>query len=158
MQFSNSSGPHQLASAQPAGVSPHHEGFADFYSGGIARAYQVRDLSSVERNGLLAQNMLACLGRLERPGNVQMIGQGIIDGVDRRILEQFFVGSVCSGISSFSAAARAALRSREQIAATSTNEEACMAGTTLVTPILAVLRMPQRTFRAIEISVAAFSS
>ena len=95
MQFSNSSGPHQLASAQPAGVSPHHEGFADFYSGGIARAYQVRDLSSVERNGLLAQNMLACLGRLERPGNVQMIGQGIIDGVDRRILEQFFVGSVC---------------------------------------------------------------
>ncbi len=52
---------------------------------------------------------------------------------------------------SLRAAASARLRSREAMAVISLHSLFCIAGATLSTPIFAVLRIPHRTFFAMEI-------
>ena len=41
--------------------------------------------------------MFAGFGGFCRPGDVELVGQGIVDGVDVGIGEEFFVGAVCLG-------------------------------------------------------------
>ena len=55
------------------------------------------------------------------------------------------------GMPSRSAASLAFDSEREAMATTSVNSPLCIAGITLTTPILAVLRMPQRTFRIVVV-------
>ena len=49
----------------------------------------------IERDRLLAQHVLPCLERANRPGDVEIVRQRIVDGVDVRIREELFVRSVC---------------------------------------------------------------
>ncbi len=46
---------------------------------------------------LLAQDMLARLRGFDRPGNVQLIRKRIVDGINLRIGQQLFVGSIGLG-------------------------------------------------------------
>ena len=51
-------------------------------------------LGSGQSDGFFAKHMLSCLQRLNRPWNVQVIGQGIVNGINIRICEQFFIGTI----------------------------------------------------------------
>ncbi|MFO1048783.1 MAG: hypothetical protein U1E52_12900 [Geminicoccaceae bacterium] len=70
---------HQLAGAQPLRVGAHHERFLDHHAGAVARGDQLLALGRVQPDRLLAQHVLAGLGGLDRPGHVQMVGQGVVD-------------------------------------------------------------------------------
>jgi len=107
------------------------------------------------RDRLLAEDVLAGFRRANRPWDVQVIGQRVVDGFDFRVGEQLFIRSVGFG----NAQIRGRLaglfpRSREAIAATSDQAPRCIAGITFTVPILAVLSIPQRTFSGIGMSLS----
>ena len=90
--------------------------------------------------------MLAGFGGFDGPGHVHLVGQGIVDGVDVGIGEQFFVRAVGLGDAQLRGCAWALARSREAMASTVVYWPRCMAGMTFLRPMLAVLRTPQRSF------------
>jgi hypothetical protein len=63
----------------------HHESLPDLDSGSIARRNQLLSFSHRHAERLFAQNMFAGFGGLNRPGNMQMVGKGIVDGINFRI-------------------------------------------------------------------------
>ncbi len=94
-------------------MAAHHEGFADLYLGLVARLDQIPDFAGIEANGFLAEHVLPRFGATDRPRHVQVIRQGIVDGVDVRIGQQRFVGAIgfrnpqfCGGLPSFRFVAR----------------------------------------------------
>ena len=73
-QFSDAPLVEQFAQAQPLGMAVHHESFTDLDSGTIAHGKQSHGFSGGEAEGLLAENVLAGLGGLDGPGDVELIG------------------------------------------------------------------------------------
>ena len=72
-----------------------HEGFEHDAVGRTLA--QCHGIFRIERDGLFAQHVLAGLGGGDGHGHVQMIGQGIVDGVDIGIGEEFLVGTIGLG-------------------------------------------------------------
>ena len=62
-----------------------------------ARGDQRLRLVGVKSDRLLAQHVLAGLQRADGPGDVQLVGQRIVDRLDRRIGEQLLIGAVGAG-------------------------------------------------------------
>ena len=74
-----------------------HESLADFDSGAGANGEQGFSFSGGEAEGFLAQNVLAGFSGLDGPGDVEMMGKRIVDGVDSRIGDEFFIRAVSGG-------------------------------------------------------------
>ena len=87
----------QLAQAQPLRMAAHHEGLADLDAGAGAHRQQRLRFRGGQADRLLAEHMLARLGGLDGPGNMEMVGQRIVDGVDVGVGQQLFVGAVGGG-------------------------------------------------------------
>ncbi len=87
----------ELTRAPPLRMEAHHERLGDQLAGPVARGDQRLGFLRVERDRLLAQHVLARLQRADRPRDVQLVGQRIVDRLDRRIGEQFVVGAVGLG-------------------------------------------------------------
>ena len=85
---------HQVLDRQPLRVGADHERFLDLGSRAIADREELARLIRRERDGLLAEHVLAALGRLDRPRHVQVIRQRIVDGVDAVVGEQLLVRPV----------------------------------------------------------------
>jgi hypothetical protein len=126
-------------------VTAHHEGLGDQLARAVARRYQLLGLLGVERDRLLAQHMLAGLGRLDRPRHVQVVGQRVVDRLDLAVGQQLFIRAVGLGMPSSLAHFLASARSREAMAWMRQCLLFCIAGMTLAVPIRAVLMMPQFT-------------
>ena len=118
-QFADAAFVEQFAETKPLRIAADHEGFADLDSGARANGEQSLCLRDGEAERLLAENMLARLGGLDRPGNVQMIGKRIVDGVDVGVGKKLFVGAVGGGNTQRGGGLPApCARSREAMAAT----------------------------------------
>ena len=68
--------------------------FAEQLAGALGRLGHARGLRGVGGQRLLAEHVLACLERTDRPCAVQAVRQRIVDGVDLGIGEQRLVGRV----------------------------------------------------------------
>ena len=111
------------------------------------RGHQLLRLGRGKGDRLLAEHVLARLERADRPGNVQMVGQRIVNRLDLRVGQQRFVGAVGAGNPQLRRPPRSARDcSREAMATISQSSACCIAGMTLFTPMAAVLNTPQRTF------------
>ncbi len=75
----------------------HHESLGDDDPAAPARLQQQGAFGGAHRHGLFAQHVLAGLGRLDRPGHVQVVGEGVIDHADARVGEQLFIRPVGEG-------------------------------------------------------------
>ena len=65
------------------------------FTSASAHASTMRSASAeVERQRLLAQDVLAGVGGADRPLGVEVVGQRDVDGVDRRVVEQVLVRAV----------------------------------------------------------------
>ncbi len=63
-------------------MAAHHESLADHYAGAVADGDQLLHIRRIHAHRLLAQHVLARLGRARRPRHVQVIGQRIVNGID----------------------------------------------------------------------------
>ena len=86
----------ELARRQPLRVRAHHEGFLDVDAGTVARRQQRPRVGQVHAERLLAQHVLAGLGGLDRPGHVEMVGQGVVDRVDLGVGQERLVAVVAA--------------------------------------------------------------
>jgi hypothetical protein len=78
-------------------MGAHHECLADLYAGAVANRQEFLGLGHGHTQRLFAQHVLAGLGCFDGPGNMQLVGQRVVDGLDLRIGQQFFVRSVSVG-------------------------------------------------------------
>ena len=72
-------------------MAADHEGLADLDSGAGADREQGLRLGDGEADGLFAEHMLAGFCGLDGPGNMEMVGERIVDGVDVGVGEQLLV-------------------------------------------------------------------
>lgn len=84
----------ELPEAQPLGVGADHEGFADFDSGDCTDGEEGSGFGDSEAEGFFAEDVLAGFSGFDGPGDVKLVGQGIVDGVDFGVGEEFFVAAV----------------------------------------------------------------
>ena len=96
-QFADAAFVEKLAQAQPLRSAADHEGFADLDAGAGAHFEQRFGFGHGHAERLFAEHVLAGFGGLDCPGNVQLIGQRIVDGVDVGVGEQLLVGAVGRG-------------------------------------------------------------
>jgi len=82
---------HEVAGAQPLGMVGDHEGLGGELARPVARRDEGVDLRGAQRDRLLGQHVLAGLERLQRPFDVGVVGQRVVDRVDLRIGEQRLV-------------------------------------------------------------------
>src|SRR5208337_1306098 len=95
--FSDAAFDDQFAEAEPLRIAADHEGFADLDSSTGANGEESFDFGNGETERLLAENVLASFGSSDGPGDMEMIGKRIVDGVDIRISDEFFVRTVSRG-------------------------------------------------------------
>ncbi len=96
-KFSDASFVEQLTQAEPLRVAADHEGFANLNPRTRANREQRLGFSDGQAERLLAENVFTCFRGPDGPGDVQLIGKGIVDDVDRRVGEEFFVRAVGRG-------------------------------------------------------------
>jgi len=90
--FSDAAFGKQLAEAEPLRIAADHEGFADLGLPVRERtARSVFGLGDGKADRLLAENVLASFGSSDGPRDMTMIGKRIIDGIDIRVSDEFFV-------------------------------------------------------------------
>ena len=75
----------------------HDVGLLNLQAGLVANGDQAGGLGRVERDRLLAQNVLAGARRLRRPRDMEMVGQRVVDHVDHGVGEQGLVVAVGLG-------------------------------------------------------------
>lgn len=97
-ELSDFSGADEVAGSLPLGVMSIHEGFHDLQSritaGGVDESAA---FFGGESDRLFAEDVLTGFEGLDGPGDVEVIGEGVIDGVDIGIGEEFLVGAVGAG-------------------------------------------------------------
>jgi hypothetical protein len=106
------------AEAKPLRVGADHEGFADEDAGAVADGEEGLRFSEGHAEGFFAEDVLAGFGGADGPGNVELVGERVVDGVDAGVGEEFFVGAVGGGDVELGSDGRALARSREAMAAT----------------------------------------
>ena len=79
---------------QPLRADPGHERFLNVDAGAVPHREQRFRFGCIHRDRLLAEHVLASFGGPNRPRDVKMIGQRVVDRLDVGIGEQFFVRSV----------------------------------------------------------------
>ena len=84
---------HELAHPMPLRVITHHERLYHATPAAVARRDDRLRLYRVQRDRLLAQHVLARLECPDRPFDVQVIGQRVIDRIDVRVVEQRLVAA-----------------------------------------------------------------
>jgi hypothetical protein len=95
--------------------------------------------------------MLAVLRRANGPGNVQVVGKRVVDGLDVSVDKQFLVAAVRPGNAEIRGGFAA---SRDAIAITEAASLRCSAGITFCVAILATPSTPHRT-RSVTAEMAA---
>jgi hypothetical protein len=78
-------------------MAADHESFADLDAGAGTHGEESFGLRNGEAEGLLAENVLARLRSFDGPGDVKLIGERVVDGVDIGVGEELFVRSVSGG-------------------------------------------------------------
>ena len=61
---------------------PDHEAFIDISACRLGGILELLQFAMIEGNWLFANHMLVCLHGLDRPGNMQMVRQWVIDDID----------------------------------------------------------------------------
>ena len=74
-----------------------HEGFADEDASAVADGEERLGFGAAHGDGLFAEDVLASFGGVDGPGNVELVGKGIVNSVDVGVGEEFFVGAVGGG-------------------------------------------------------------
>ncbi len=87
----------ELARGVPARLYTHHRRLADHHAGPIARGDQPARLGDGGGDRLFTQHVLAGVGGALGPGDVQVVRQRDVDGVDVRVGDQRVVGGVRLG-------------------------------------------------------------
>ncbi len=90
-EWSDVSGAHDLARAEPLRMVPDHEGFRGVPAGARRSGGDRLGLRGIEADRLLAEHVLAGLQRTDGPRRMKMIGQGNVDRIDRRVGDQRLV-------------------------------------------------------------------
>ena len=85
------------AEAEPLRVGADHEGFADEDAGAVANGEEGLGLGEGHAEGFFAEDVLAGFGGADGPGDVELVGERVVDGVDVGVGEEFFVGAVGGG-------------------------------------------------------------
>src|SRR5712692_4045887 len=93
-QLPDRSAANNLPRAQPLRMRLHHERLAHLHTCALARRQQRPRLRHVQADRLLAQHVLPCLRRFDRPRHVQMIRQRVVDRLHLAIPQQFLIRSV----------------------------------------------------------------
>ena len=85
---------HQLLGAQPLGMKDDHVSLCRQFLGGVAGGDDLVNLVRFHGDGLFGQHMLASGQGFQRPFDVQMVGQGDIDGFHLGVGQQSFVAGM----------------------------------------------------------------
>jgi hypothetical protein len=85
---------HQFARADPLGMVHDHVGLGHQQPRPVPRLDQPVELLGPHRHGLLAQDMLARLDGLQRPFDMEVVGQRDIDRLHLRVGQKLLVGPV----------------------------------------------------------------
>ena len=80
--------------ALPLRVMDDHVGLGGQKAGAVARRDDLVDLARLQGNGLFGQHMLAGRKRLQRPFDMQVVGQRDIDRVNRRVGQQRLIAGM----------------------------------------------------------------
>jgi hypothetical protein len=70
-----------------------HESFADFNFGAGLNVEECMGLGDIEAERLFAEDVLPCFGSFDRPWDVKVIRQWIVDNVNLRVGEKIFIGA-----------------------------------------------------------------
>src|ERR1017187_2662595 len=97
MNFSDAAFGEQFAEAEPLRIAAAHEGLAEPDPSTGANSEEGFGLGDGETERLLAENVLASFGSSDGPRDMEMIGKRIVDGVDIRVSDEFFVRTVSRG-------------------------------------------------------------
>ena len=84
----------QPAHLDPQRVQPVHERLHQEHPGVLGRLHHPPRLGAAHGERLLAEDVLACLRRLDRPLGVEVVGERDVHGIDGRVVEQVLVGAV----------------------------------------------------------------
>ena len=95
---------HQIAGALPLRVEAYHERFHDVHP--VRGRPQPFGICGGQRDRLLAQHVLAGLGRFQGERDVQVVRERVVDGLDLRIGKQLLIAAVGLGDVQPAAAAR----------------------------------------------------
>ncbi len=83
--------PHDLARTDPLRVRPDHEGLLDLHARTVARRQQLSRFVGAQADRLLAENVLASLGRPDRPRDVELVRQRVVDRVDFPVVHELLI-------------------------------------------------------------------
>ena len=72
----------------------NHESLSNFYARTIASFQKRSGLFNRQTDRLLTKNMLSCFGSFDRPWDMKMIGQRVVNGFDIRIGQEFLIRSI----------------------------------------------------------------
>ena len=72
----------------------NHESLSNFYARTIASFQKQSGLFNRQTDRFLAKNMLSCFGSFDRPWDMKMIRQWVVNGFDIRIAQKLLIRSV----------------------------------------------------------------
>ena len=93
-QFADAAGGDEFSGAQPLGMGAYHEGFADLDFGTGLNVEECAGFGEGEAERLFAEDVLPCFGSLDRPGDVKVVWERVVDDVNLRVGQELFVGTV----------------------------------------------------------------
>ncbi len=76
-------------------MSADHKCFTDLYAGAVASSDKLTAFAGAQRDGFLAEDVLAGLGGPNRPRHMHMVRQRVVNGFDLRIGQRLFVRAEC---------------------------------------------------------------
>jgi len=96
-KLADATGAKEFADAEPLREAADHKGFADFDASALADVEKAFGFGHGEADGFFAKDVLAGFGGFRGPGNVKLIGERIVNGVDFRIGEELLVRAIGFG-------------------------------------------------------------
>ncbi len=81
----------ELPNPQPLRVRADHEGFTDLHAVAVPRGQQRTRFPGGQAERLLAENMLARFRGLEGPRDMKLIGERVVDRLNRGIAQKFLI-------------------------------------------------------------------
>jgi hypothetical protein len=87
----------QFPKTKPLRIAPDHKGLADLHAGAGPHRKQRLGLGDRKAERFLAENVFAGLCGLYRPGDMELVGKGIVDGIDAWIGQKLLVRAVSRG-------------------------------------------------------------
>lgn len=157
-QFAHSPVAHEFTRRDPLWMEAIHEGFHHDQTWMIRRCVnQATSIGGVETERLLAQYVLARLERRDRPVDMEVVRQGVVNCLDARISEQVVVRPVCDRHPALIGPCGRPSEIPRSDCDDVMTPAACSGGTTCLAAIAAVERIPQRRGGSIVVSVIALT-